>query len=196
LNNTDEARSTELRKITAQLCRWLLVVQRAKAVYHTMNLFNYDSQRRTLIAEAWCPSQSIGRISQALRTASDRSGTMFSAVLQQISTASSSAGASSHGHGSKQLVPPTHHRTNIITSGFQEIIDAYGIASYQEINPGLFAVVTFPFLFAVMFGDFGHGLMMTAVALALIYWEKPLSRWKDGGEVRNVCLTFRYRNPR
>ena len=34
---------------------------------------------------------------------------------------------------------------------------------YMKVNPTVFTIVTFPFLFAVMFGDFGHGVLMLMV---------------------------------
>jgi V-type H+-transporting ATPase subunit a len=61
-------------------------------------------------------------------------------------------------------------------------MDSYGIASYQEVNPGLFAVITFPFLFAVMFGDIGHGTITVVAALLMIFFERKLAR-ADLGEV-------------
>lgn len=62
-------------------------------------------------------------------------------------------------------------------------MDSYGISKYQEVNPGLFAVVTFPFLFAVMFGDIGHGTIIFLAAVYMILAEKKLAK-ADLGEVR------------
>lgn len=49
------------------------------------------------------------------------------------------------------------------------------VGRYEEINPAVYSVITFPFLFAVMFGDWGHGICLLLGALFLILREKKLS---------------------
>ena len=66
----------------------------------------------------------------------------------------------------------------------QVIIDAYGVGHYREINPTPFSIITFPFLFAVMFGDLGHGFLVTIIASLLVWKEKSLAK-ANLDEVKN-----------
>ncbi|KAI9299240.1 V0/A0 complex, 116-kDa subunit of ATPase [Neoconidiobolus thromboides FSU 785] len=160
LFNTSHARKLELANIAEDLSVWQTVVKKEKAIYHTLNFFNYDNNRRCLIAEGWCATNDIDSIQYNLKA----SGSSLSPILHEVSTTKE---------------PPTYHRTNRFTLGFQEIVDSYGMADYGEVNPGLFTVISFPFLFAVMFGDLGHALIMTAVALYIVLNEKTLAKLKS-----------------
>jgi V-type H+-transporting ATPase subunit a len=58
------------------------------------------------------------------------------------------------------------------------------------VNPAVYTIMTFPFLFAVMFGDFGHGLLMLAFALFLVLNEKKLA--KVTNEIFGMAYGGRY----
>ncbi|EGG09981.1 uncharacterized protein MELLADRAFT_115620 [Melampsora larici-populina 98AG31] len=175
LYNTNQTRRQALSNIAESIAGWWAVVRKEKRIYATLNLFQYDEGRRTLISEGWIPTRDITAVQQALNRATENAGTTVPAILHELRTSAK---------------PPTFHRTNKFTEGFQAIVDAYGIASYQEINPALFTIITFPFLFAVMFGDIGHGLIMFLAALAMVMNEKKLAKVKD--EIFSMFYFGRY----
>ncbi|EFX04471.1 vacuolar ATPase [Grosmannia clavigera kw1407] len=161
LRNTQTTLDAELEQIARSLSAWMVLISKEKAVYNTLNMFSYDRARRTLIAEGWCPTHDLSLIRSTLQDVTDRAGLAVPSIIHEIRTSKT---------------PPTYLKTNKFTEAFQTIVNAYGTATYQEVNPALPVIVTFPFLFAVMFGDFGHATIMLCAALAMIYWERPLKK--------------------
>lgn len=72
------------------------------------------------------------------------------------------------------------------------MIDAYGIASYREANPALYTIITFPFLFGIMFGDIGHGLIMALFGSWMCIWERSLEAKKINDEIWRIFFGGRY----
>ncbi|KTG43207.1 hypothetical protein cypCar_00010783 [Cyprinus carpio] len=72
------------------------------------------------------------------------------------------------------------------------IVDAYGVSSYREVNPAPYTIITFPFLFAVMFGDFGHGIIMALFALWMVLYENDRKLKKSRNEIWNIFFEGRY----
>ncbi|KAF2643539.1 V0/A0 complex, 116-kDa subunit of ATPase [Massarina eburnea CBS 473.64] len=163
LRNTKSTLDAELTAISRNLAAWMVIIKKEKGTYQTLNKFSYDHQRKTLIAEAWAPTNSLGLIKSTLADVNDRAGLSVPTIVNQIKTTKT---------------PPTYFKTNRFTLAFQTIIDAYGTIKYREVNPALPAIVTFPFMFAVMFGDAGHGVILLSAALAMIYFERRLQRSK------------------
>ncbi|MGH0142987.1 UNVERIFIED_CONTAM: hypothetical protein FKN15_017301 [Acipenser sinensis] len=119
-------------------------------------------------------SKAHGRLSNFL----ERSGSTVPSILNRMQT---------------KQTPPTYNKTNKFTAGFQNIVDAYGIGTYREINPAPYTIITFPFLFAVMFGDFGHGILLTCFAAWLVFRESRILSQRSDNEIWNIAtnkLTF------
>ncbi|CAH1967439.1 unnamed protein product [Acanthoscelides obtectus] len=177
LGQTQDHRHRVLVAAAKNIKNWFVKVRKIKAIYHTLNLFNLDVTQKCLIAECWVPVLDLENIQLALRRGTERSGSSVPPILNKMDTPED---------------PPTYNHTNKFTSAFQTLIDSYGIASYREMNPAPYTIITFPFLFAVMFGDLGHGCLMALFGAWMVINEKPLAAKKSDNEIWNIFFGGRY----
>ncbi|KAK4306422.1 hypothetical protein Pmani_021752 [Petrolisthes manimaculis] len=177
LTQTTDHRHRMLAGAAKHLRTWFIKVRKIKAIYHALNMLNLDVTNKCLIAECWIPTPDLGRIQEALRKGTEKAGSSMQPIVNRMDT---------------HLQPPTFHRNNKFTQAFQNLIDAYGVASYREVNPALYTTATFPFLFAVMFGDAGHGLIMLCFSAWMVLREKALIASKMSGEIWNIFFGGRY----
>lgn len=176
LDSTNTTLESELFAISKELDGWYRDISHEKAMYEVLNLFAYDSSRKILTAEGWCPTDELTVVQNKLKETCVRLGIASPAIVNVIETS---------------RTPPTFHRTNKFTQAFQDICDCYGIAAYQEANPGLATIVTFPFMFAIMFGDMGHGALMAMAAAVLVLNEKKIGNTKRD-EIFDMAYSGRY----
>ncbi|NXP21066.1 VPP2 ATPase, partial [Scytalopus superciliaris] len=177
LNKTEEYLHQVLCKASESIYTWVIQVKKMKAIYHVLNLCSFDVTKKCLIAEVWCPVADLPSLRQALEEGSRKSGATIPSCMETIRTTQP---------------PPTLIRTNKFTSGFQNIVDAYGVGSYGEVNPALYTIITFPFFFAVMFGDLGHGLLMFLFALLTILYENHPRLKRSQDEIVKMLFEGRY----
>uniref|UniRef100_A0A8B9KIE8 V-type proton ATPase subunit a n=1 Tax=Astyanax mexicanus TaxID=7994 RepID=A0A8B9KIE8_ASTMX len=166
-----------LARSVCALPQWRVCVQKCKAVQTVLNLCSPSVTDKCLIAEAWCPVSKLLLLQSALIEGTRKSGSSVDSFYNRLPAPTS---------------PPTLFNTNSFTSGFQSIVDAYGIASYREVNPAVYTIITFPFLFAVMFGDVGHGFLMTLAALWMLLEERDPKMRESTNEMWRMIFGGRY----
>ncbi|KAL2805694.1 V-type proton ATPase 116 kDa subunit a3 isoform a [Daubentonia madagascariensis] len=175
LGETERFLSQVLGRVQQLLPPTQVQVRKMKAVYLALNQCSVSTTHKCLIAEVWCATRDLPMLQEALRDSSSEAG--VSAVAHRIPC---------------RDMPPTLIRTNRFTASFQGIVDAYGVGRYQEVNPAPYTIVTFPFLFAVMFGDVGHGLLMFLFALAMVLTENQPAMRTMQNEIWRTFFGGRY----
>ncbi|XP_037536338.1 V-type proton ATPase 116 kDa subunit a [Nematolebias whitei] len=177
LHRTEDYLKQVLIRASESVYTWVVQVKKMKAIYYILNLCSFDVTNKCLIAEVWCPVDDIPKLRRALEDGSRTSGATVPSFVNRIPTTDT---------------PPTLIRTNKFSSGFQNIVDAYGVCSYREVNPAPFTIITFPFLFAVMFGDLGHGVLMALFASWMVLYENNRKLKNTRNEIWNTFFEGRY----
>uniref|UniRef100_A0A8C3A6K4 V-type proton ATPase subunit a n=1 Tax=Cyclopterus lumpus TaxID=8103 RepID=A0A8C3A6K4_CYCLU len=169
LHRTEDYLRQVLQKASESAFTWVVHVKKMKAIYHILNLCSFDVTNKCLIAEVWCPVSDLANLRGALEKGSRKGDATVPSFVNRIPSTDT---------------PPTLSRTNKFTSGFQSIVEAYGVGDYREVSPAPYTIITFPFLFAVMFGDLGHGMVMSLFALWMVLTEKNQQK------KRSIWTTF------
>ncbi|KAJ8382382.1 hypothetical protein SKAU_G00031600 [Synaphobranchus kaupii] len=120
LSQTEQYLQQLLARAVAVLPQWKVRVQKSKAVQMVLNLCSPSVTDKCLIAEAWCPVNQLPVLQGALREGARKSGSGVESFYNRLPS---------------PTAPPTLFTTNSFTAGFQSIVDAYGVASYREVNP-------------------------------------------------------------
>uniref|UniRef100_H2LIJ8 V-type proton ATPase subunit a n=1 Tax=Oryzias latipes TaxID=8090 RepID=H2LIJ8_ORYLA len=175
LSQTEAFLQQLLLRSVAILPQWKVRVQKCKAIQMVLNLCSPSVTDKCLIAEAWCPTAKLPELQSALREGGSGSG--VDSFYNRLPTSTP---------------PPTLFPLNSFTAGFQNIVDAYGVAGYREVNPAVYTIITFPFLFAVMFGDVGHGILMSLAALWMVLEEKDPKLKSSNNEIWKMMFGGRY----
>ena len=61
--------------------------------------------------------------------------------------------------------PPTELKNPVIFRPFEMYLKLYGLPSYKDIDPTIFLTISFVFLFGIMFGDVGQGVLLVIAGL-------------------------------
>lgn len=143
------------------LLPWQIQMHKMKAVYLALNQCSLSATHKWLIAEGWCAVQDL-----LTRDSSTEEG--VSALAHRLPCPD---------------MPFTLIHTNCFTTGFQGIVDVYGIAATRRSTQHPTLSSPSSFLFAVMFQDVGHGLLMFLFALAMVLAENHPSVKKLQNEI-------------
>ena len=161
--------ATKISKI--QLYKLYLIKE--KVIYETLNMMRLGN--KFFVGAFWIPSSNLSKLESSVTELSKKGNMRRPQIVKRDDC---------------KKVPPTFIRTNEFTYPFQEITDTYGVPCYKEVNPSYFGIVTFPFLFGVMFGDIGHGTLLFLFAAFLCLFPVTMKRTPLGQLVPYRFLLF------
>ncbi|MGZ8437161.1 MAG: V-type ATPase 116kDa subunit family protein [Candidatus Limnocylindrales bacterium] len=109
-------------------------------------------RRGAAVLVGWTPQARVAELSERL-------GVLGTAVQELPSPATAEAPTLLLGpRGGRALRP---------------LVDTYGTVPYVDVDPAIFAGLSYILMFGVMFGDVGHGLVLAALGISLRLIRRP-----------------------
>lgn len=150
-----------------------LYFKKEKMIYQNLN--KCIVSENFLDGVVWIPQDKLGSIKGSMNQLVKADESMITAHFSDVEQTND--------------LPPTYFKMNDLLYPFQEIVNTYGVPRYKEANPALFAIVTFPFLFGIMFGDIGHGFILFLFGIYLVTQKDEIIASKS---ILKAALKARY----
>ncbi|ETO21268.1 V-type proton ATPase, partial [Reticulomyxa filosa] len=166
----------QMRSVARRVQEWKITLLQEKGIRMTLNKFRIKSRNNVAIAEGWCATVHKSHIRDIMENVVHGKG-----VTNPVMTDCPLKG-----------IPPTYFEQTEFTAAFQSIVDTYGVPRYKEFNPAIPTIVTFPFLFGVMYGDIFHGSCLLLFAILLVNAKRLLSEQAFRSEFVSSLYFARY----
>jgi V/A-type H+-transporting ATPase subunit I len=128
---------------------------------------------KTCLFSGWVPKSKTDGLVSAIRKAS--SGRAIVEITEADELAEKVG---------ERLDVPVLFKQSPFLRPFEMLVQGYGTPAYRMVDPTIFVGITFLFMFGMMFGDVGHGLVLIAAGIALAI--KSL-RWREAGKLAVYC---------
>ncbi|KAI5168573.1 V-type H+-transporting ATPase subunit a [Pancytospora epiphaga] len=146
-----------LKKAGSCYITWKYYINRERKLLETMNMLCKQENTNCFIGEGWILQSNIDKLKSLRKSVGDNSGRFAFEIIKTDD------------------VPPTYFHTSRFNEAFQGFTNVFGVPKYREINPAMFLIFSFPFMFGAMFGDILHGLILAGISAAMIAYFSKLN---------------------
>jgi V/A-type H+-transporting ATPase subunit I len=133
---------------------------------------NFGRTSSTVLVSGWVPAERVEAVENAVLETTARRAVIETRDGAELARKGENV--------------PVEFRNPPWLAPFQLLINAYGCPRYRDIEPTLFAAVSFLVMFGLMFGDLGHGLMLVAAGWGVRHFSKARTT-RDFGYVVAAC---------
>ncbi|ORD99586.1 VHAA2 [Hepatospora eriocheir] len=169
------------KEIGENFATWKSVLYRERMIYETLNKINKSTDEtytdinnminESFTGECWVRKKDFDQLNNLISSNKD-----LKFYYEEIKL-------------KPNEVYPTAFTNNEFMESFQNLTNVFGVPKYKEINPAIFLVFTFPFMFGSMFGDIFHGLILLFVSLFMI---KNFDKLNNNCGVLQILLEGRF----
>ena len=158
-------------EVRGELLELLTRIRADRAVAAAMAQFGHRGH--VYLIAGWVPKDRVDELRAAVDEASGGAATFEENPPDVLGT---------------RLAVPTLLRNPRIFRAIELLVTTYGVPGYREIDPTLLVALTFVFMFGIMFGDLGHGLVLASLgALLALRVIRPWARLGDLGYTLLAC---------